>query len=390
MTNQGFTFYDILLVFFRKWKLFVVLPLVVGLLAFVVASFMPKVYRAEVQILPEYSGQVGGFLGGLLSGIAPISTGEGAFTLPLMITPTDLWNGIVKSNALADSIINRFNFMDYYNLPTRHKARLKYRGNLDTDVTPEGILVISYEDKNPEFAANVANGIADVLDRIVLSVQTSNAHRTREFLSERLAQCESALVSAGEEFARFQQRHKAISLEDQAKAAIENIASLYAQLSATEVELSAMQKVDAKLSPEYAVLNSRASQLRSKINRLIQQGDTLVLGIPLGRYPMLYLEYARLYRDLKVQELLYEYLKQQYEQACIQEQKNVPTLHILSRAEVPDNKYKPKRLLIVAISVFATFFLLLVWALTKAYLEKIRRVDPEAYNELLLATKGRK
>lgn len=390
MTNQGFTFYDILLSLFRRWKTFIFLPVFIGILSFIVASLMPKIYRAEVQILPEYSEQMGGFLGGLLSGIPGVTGGEGSFNLPLMITPTDLWNGIVKSNALADSIINRYDFMKYYNLPTRHKARLKYISKLDTDVKPEGILVISYEDKSPEFSAKVANGIAEVLDKIMLSVQTSSAQRTREFLSERLVQCDSALRAAGEKFAKFQQDNKAISLEDQAKAAIENIASLYAQLSATEIELSAMEKVSAKMSPEYSILNSRASQLRSKINRLIQKGDTLVLGVPLGKYPTLYLEYAGLYRDLKVQELLYEYLKQQYEQACVQEQKKVPTLHILSRAEVPDQKYKPKRLLIVLISIAVTTFLMSIWILFKSYLEKIRHANPDAYNELMSALKRQK
>jgi uncharacterized protein involved in exopolysaccharide biosynthesis len=63
------------------------------------------------------------------------------------------------------------------------------------------------------------------------------------------------------------------------------------------------------------------------------------------------LEYARLLRNLKVQEAVYELLTQQYEQAKIMELKDTPTVQFLDEAGVPEKKSRPKRALIVAFAL---------------------------------------
>jgi len=55
------------------------------------------------------------------------------------------------------------------------------------------------------------------------------------------------------------------------------------------------------------------------------------------------LKLGRLMREVEVQNTLYTFLTQQYEEAKIQEARDTPTVQILDHAVLPKLKYKPVR-----------------------------------------------
>jgi hypothetical protein len=87
---------------------------------------------------------------------------------------------------------------------------------------------------------------------------------------------------------------------------------------------------------------------------------------PLRQLPRLAVPYANLYREVQVQEGVYELLTQQYELARIQEAKDVPVVSVIDAPGIPEKKSFPPRLLLAllvsAISVVITSFLLLLHA----------------------------
>ena len=378
-----YTFIEALENILKRWKTVVFIPLAAGILAIAIGFLMPKWYRAEAQVMPPYS--AGGDLSnitGMLGGIMGLA-GEGSFTLPMMVTPTDLWGGMVKAPGIADSIINRFNLIERYKCKHLANARIAYENHLYVDIGGEGLLTVGYEDKDPQSAADITNAIIDVLDRTLQEVHVTSAKRTREFVETRLAQCDSALTAAEDALAKFQNTNRAISLEDQAKVAVENVAQLYAQLSMLEVQIGAMKQSGAQYTPDMSQLQAQATEMRRKINQLEQKGDKLMLGIPINKYPDLILEYARFYRDLKIQELLYEMIRQQYEQARIEEQRNTLTLHVLSRAVPPDKKLRPKKALMGLGTMVGVGIIVILWLLWLGYLEKLKRIAPEQYQRIV-------
>ena len=72
----------------------------------------------------------------------------------------------------------------------------------------------------------------------------------------------------------------------------------------------------------------------------------------------------------------------QYEEACIKEQKDTPTISILESAYPPEIKYKPRRTLIVLITFVASLTLAIFLALFGDYLAELRRSSPADF-ELL-------
>ncbi len=378
-----YTFWDAVEYLGRKKHILFGVPILAGILAVAIGFALPKWYRAEAQVLPPYSsgGISAGMLGGLVGGIIGLG-GEGNFELPFMVSPVDLWGAIVRSRGVADSIIAKFDLMKKYKARNMYIARKRYLSHLYVDVAQEGILTIGYEDKSPDTSAMITNEIVDLLDRTLQRVRTVSARRTKKFLEEQIAKCEQELDSAEQRLINFQKKHRAISLEDQAKVAVENIAQLYAQLSLLEIQVNAMVNEGVSYSPELDQLRAQAKEIRRKISQLETKGDSLILGTPLDQYPDLIMEYANLYRDLKVQEIIYQVLKQQYEQAKIEEQRNVSGLHIIARAEPPQKKYRPKKAIMGVVATIGTFLLVFVILIFEGYLEKLRRHDPETYQKI--------
>ena len=85
----------------------------------------------------------------------------------------------------------------------------------------------------------------------------------------------------------------------------------------------------------------------SKVIRLNQNKLFPVLS----ELPALGLQLQRLSRERGIQNTLFTFLTQQFEEAKIQEAKNTPTIQVLDIAKTPIKRYKPKRTLIV-IGVF--------------------------------------
>ncbi|MFN8549006.1 MAG: GNVR domain-containing protein, partial [Candidatus Eisenbacteria bacterium] len=104
--------------------------------------------------------------------------------------------------------------------------------------------------------------------------------------------------------------------------------------------------------------------------------------IPFRDYPDLSLAYLRVFREVKVQETIYEFLVQQYEQFRIQESRDTPTVHVLDRAVPAERKTKPTRSLICISATLLAFLLSSVLAIGIEALRRMRSESPERFERL--------
>jgi hypothetical protein len=101
------------------------------------------------------------------------------------------------------------------------------------------------------------------------------------------------------------------------------------------------------------------------------------------KLPLLGVEWADLYRRMKIQETVYELLNQQYELARIQEAKEIPTVNVVDPADLPERKSWPPRMLVILALTCLSVMGAGVWILGATRWE---RVDPEDPHKQLLAT----
>ncbi|HOL55026.1 MAG TPA: GumC family protein, partial [bacterium] len=122
----------------------------------------------------------------------------------------------------------------------------------------ENTIEISAEAKDPELAADIANTYISALRDITSKLILSSAQRGKSFLEERLEETEKLLREAETNLKAFQDRHKMVSIDEETKVLVENIANLQAQKESTEIELNTLNTQTNNLQ---SLLTSQAELL---------------------------------------------------------------------------------------------------------------------------------
>lgn len=371
---------DLLLVLAKNWKMIIGVPFIVAVITAIITLFMPNIYTAKAMLLPSEDSSGGmmsammGQLGGL-GGLAGLGGLGGA-------TKTDLYVTMLKSETLKDPLIDRFKLMELY--------KAKFRANAYTAMDAsaaisagkkDGIITIAVSDKDPKLAAAIANAYVDELGKMAAKLNMAGAGMSRVFLEERLTKANVDLAAAENTLKSFQTRNKAVAVTDQAKATLEGVAMLRAQLVAQEVQLATMQRQLTNESQEVKSAKATISNLRSQIARLEGSGsEGSMPGV--GAMPQLGQEYVRLMREFKIQETLVELLTKQYEMTKLNEAKDVVPFQLLQAARVPELKSKPKRAQIVIMAAFASGFLMVLVAFMREFGAKMNDEDRTRWQEL--------
>ena len=326
MSRSAPTAGDLLDVVRRNARLLVVNVAACTLIALAVSLLLPKWYEGSAVLLPPTedeltSSAIGQFL----------PRGFGGIRIPGAPTLADLFVAVLKSRTVADRIVERFDLIARYKQRDREKAAKELNSHVSFSVGNEGTIAIVVEDRDPKVAAAMANAYVEELDRFNRETRSTSAKRTRAFIEERLNIAKRDLAAAEDRLRDYQQgkRLAAISPSDRGDAEVG--ARLMAQKIALEVRLQVLRQSLSEDSEEMR----RARQELAAIERQV------------GGLPRAGVEIARLWRDVKIQEQVFELLTAQLEEARIRETRDTPTVQLLDRAQPPLHKSRPKRALIV-------------------------------------------
>ena len=315
-----------------------------------------------------------GTLAALLTGTGVGSMAQNlGVSLPGMpTTPTDIFVSILKSRVMADDVIAKFNLMERYRRKTLVDTREDMADRVRITVTKEKLIKLAVEDTDPQVAADMANFYVANLDRLNRTVNISKASQNRAFIERRLAETQETMAKAEEALRDFQMKNKTVAVEAQSKVMIEAAAMIQAQITAQEVQLQVMGTYLSPDNPDLARIRSNIDELKKQLS-LMESGKNGKGMMPAQErlhpamiaVPELALQYARLFRQVKVQETLFTLLTSQYEQAKIAEARDTPTVQVLDPGVPADKRSRPRILLNTAVAgvlalvvgVFLAFFL---------------------------------
>ena len=201
-------------------------------------------------------------------------------------------------------------------------------------------ITIEVLDKDPHRAADMANYFVDLLNGISIRLGTEEARNNREFIEGRLAQTRTDLHAAEEALREFQVKSGTIVVVDPSSPSVSGIVELYAMKAKREIELAILKRT---ISPG----DTRIEQTELELTELSRKVST---------FPTVGMESLRLYRAVAIQQKILEYLVPMYEQAKVDEQKDVPVLLVLDKAIAPERKIRPQRSLIVFLAGTLSFF----------------------------------
>jgi len=370
----------------RRFLLRAVLCGVVG--ATLVAFLIPSRYKSTVRLMPpdnrsglalaavSLSGR-GGALGSSLVGDL------GSDLLGLRST-SDLFVGILKSRTVEDHLIAQFDLKHVYWTRRIEDARKELEDHTDISVERKSqIVVVKVTDNDRYRAAAMARLYIDELNHAVTEVSTSSARQERIFLERRLQEVKADLESAEKDFSQYASKNTTIDVREQGKAMVEAAATLQGQLIAAQSRLQEMRQIYTSNNVRVRGLQARVAELQNQLNKVGGMGDGL--SSPSGKdsesiypsirkLPLLGVQWADLYRRVRVQEVVFETLTQQYELARVEEAKEVPTVKVLDSPDVPEKQSWPPRGLIIASGILFSILVAVGWVVGTA---KWRQIDPQ-------------
>ena len=351
-----------------------------------VAFLIPREFISTAELMPPDSQSGGGLaMMASLAGQGGAGLGSIAGDLLGMKTTGALFISVLRSRTVADRIIQRFDLLRVYRTRLAESARLQLARNTGiSEDRKSGVITLSVTDRDPRRAASIAGAYVQELDTLMAELNTSSAHRERVFLQERLASVKTDLESSEQDFSQFASKNDTVDITAQGKAMFEGVAKVQGELIAAESELEGLRQIYSDNNVRVRSTQARINELRKQQSNLTGNYNGITSGdagsTPAGDYPslrqlpILGVPYADKFRQLKIDEAVFETLTEQYELAKVQEAKEIPSVKVLDLPEVPERKSYPPRLLILLVGTLCTFVLAALWVFGE---ERLKKIGPQ-------------
>ena len=341
-----------------RWRRMILVSVLgVSLVAAGISLILPKSYRGRAVVYPPKESQDMFGLSALLGDLPMGLLGMGGSA----VSATD-FVPVLESERVAHAIATRYDLMARYEAETREDLLLMIDDRLDVELSREQYLTVSYEEETPELAAEITNAFVDELDRALQERRVEQSRSLRDYLDGRLAEAKKTMLEAERAYNRFQQEHMAIDLEAQAKAQIEGAADMASAYAELYVKREIAGRLMAPGHPKLKQFDLEISGARKALDDLLMGHGPAGRGqakpdealpdifIPFRDVPGLGLEALQLMRDVEINNAIYAFVRQEYEKARFEEEKETPLVIVLDRAVPPDYRSRPRRTMMVAVA----------------------------------------
>ena len=367
---------DLLEVIVDNLRLLVLGPLAAGLLALGITFAIPPTFTATTKFMPPQQQQSGAaaMLAGLgaLGGLAGAAGG--------IKNPADQFIAFLKSRTVQDALVDKFNLTERYDTKSRENARTTLGTNAQIVSGKDGLIIIDASDKDPQFAADLANAHVEELGRLLNRLALTEAQQRRMFFEKQLSTAKDNLITA--EQALKVSGVNSSTLKASPQAAVEGVAKLQAAIMSQEIKLASMRGYLTESAPDFKQAQTEMSALRVQLKQKEKDEPTD------GRDG----DYISKFRNFKYYETLLELFSKQYEVARLDESREGTTIQVLDYAQRPEKNSKPQRGVIVVITYLATVLFLLTWFFLRSvilgtykspkYSEKFKKISSSFHRSI--------
>jgi uncharacterized protein involved in exopolysaccharide biosynthesis len=349
-----------------------------------IAFLIPKQYESTTRIMPpEQQGMGAAMLAALAGKAMPGAVSALAGSMIGMKDTGALFVQLLESGTIRGHIVDRFDLQRIYRKRYRQDAakKLGRRTEIAQD-RKSGIITIVVTDTSRERARDMNQAYVEGLDDLLIKVNTSTARREREFIEQRLVTAQSDLEKAQIALSDYASKNTTLDVKEQTKAMIDAGAKLQAELIVARSESDSMSQIYGDGNIRMRAANARVGELEHELMKISGSKDDGLgkvlepdrLYPSLRELPVVAVQWADLYRQVKIKETVYDLLTEQYELARIEEVKSVPSVRVIDPANWPEKKSFPPRLVIMMVlttlAVFGSAMFLVI-------VERWHQVSPQ-------------
>ncbi len=265
--------------------------------------------------------------------------------LPSMIVPMTAGSttaavliDILESRHLSEMVIKGLGLREWYRTESMDEAVRRLQGNSSMWASVTGIITLAVRDRDPWMAARITSRFISDLDSLNSQLQFTRADNTLRFVSGQVERYRVELEKSREKLASFQQDNGIIDFDEQIRGSIEVATALKVKAVLAEIELKLLQEYARGDAAELVRSEVGLENLRRELRKIVEGDSSATVFLPLSRMPGLYQRYASLSKDLEVNERVYSFLLQRYQESGIDKARNTPSVQIVDQPNVPDKR----------------------------------------------------
>ncbi|HMQ68558.1 MAG TPA: GNVR domain-containing protein [Ignavibacteria bacterium] len=367
-----FTLKDFIQIYREKRKNIFRISLIFGILTAIVVFFiMDPIFLSYGTV--KTSGKVVG----LNLGVAGSEIGDFGEVLTGTSYTKELafYDNILNSRRCLEETIIKYNLMEENGYKNMQRAIKDFRENILYTVKDKvsGTMEVGVYNKDPLIAKEISDFLILQLDKINLELNLLNAKNQREFIEQRYEQSNEKLVSAEDSLKLFQDQY-GLSPDVQIRIASDIEIQLEADIESEKIRLELLKKIISPNEDEVRLLEDKISALEKRLY-IIQNDSDGNSKLRLKGSPDIVLKFVRLKRQVEIQNKILSVLLPLYEQAKIEEKREIPTILVLDQPFVPDEKTKPKRITSIIAVMFLSAVLTYLYYFIRTQLKRIEGIN---------------
>ncbi|WP_244783292.1 polysaccharide biosynthesis tyrosine autokinase [Acinetobacter sp. F-1] len=236
-----------------------------------------------------------------------------------------------------------------------------------------GVLGLNYQGEDTQHITQVLNAILAAYSQQNIERRSAETAQTLEFLENQLPELKQQLDVAEREFNRFRQQANTVDVTKESELYLTQSITLETQKIQLEQQVA---EASSKYMDEHPMMQQMNAQLAA-INKKIAELDGT-----LKRLPELQRQYLQLFREVEVKQQLYTGLLNSYQQLRIAKAGEIGNVRIVDTAVEPIEPIKPKKLIVLILSLFVGGFIGVLLALLKNMMRSGIKDAAQIENEL--------
>ncbi|BEN53603.1 MULTISPECIES: tyrosine-protein kinase Wzc [Serratia] len=206
-----------------------------------------------------------------------------------------------------------------------------------------GVLELAYFSEYPELARQVLESISRNYVLQNIARKSEEAEKSLKFLQEQLPTVRASLDEAENKLNKYRQQSDSVDLSLEAKSTLDSIVSVESQLNELTFKEAEISKLYTKEHPAYRALLEKRNTLEKEKGKLNKRVSAM---------PKTQQEILKLTRDVDAGKAIYMQLLNKQQELSITKASTVGNVRIVDEAITQPKPVKPKKLIIVAVSVF--------------------------------------
>ncbi|EPK7334430.1 polysaccharide biosynthesis tyrosine autokinase [Acinetobacter baumannii] len=236
-----------------------------------------------------------------------------------------------------------------------------------------GVLGLNYQGQDKEHITKVLNAILATYSAQNIERRSAESAQTLKFLDEQLPDLKKQLDDAERQFNKFRQQYNTVDVTKESE--------LYLTQSITlETKKAELEQKQAEMAAKYTAEHPAMREINGQLAAINKQiGE---LNSTLKQLPDVQRQYLQLYREVEVKTQLYTALLNSYQQLRIAKAGEIGNVLIVDTAVEPVEPIKPKKLLVLILSVFVGGFIGALIALLRNMLRTGIKDSGQIENEM--------